>query len=98
MEKIEYKIGKGKKAITKEIAIKNLNWKEFCKSTDLAIKIQNPNGSQFSDIATFVQLYTGKTEEDMMSWMNACNGQAEFTDEVAIVFYAIAEYIESKKK
>ena len=89
MEKIEYKVGSKKK----ELAIIELGWQDFCKSTDLAIKISNPNGSQFTDIANLVMLYTGKKDEDMMEWKNSCKNQAEFVNEVSEAFMAITKHI-----
>tara|TARA_R100001530_G_scaffold16465_1_gene14467 strand:+ start:585 stop:869 length:285 start_codon:yes stop_codon:yes gene_type:complete len=94
MEKIEYKVGSKKK----ELTIIELGWQDFCKSTDLAIKISNPNGSQFTDIANLVMLYTGKKDQDMMEWKNSCKTQADFVNEVSEAFLAITKHIESKKK
>ena len=94
MEKIEYKVGSKKK----ELVIIELGWQDFCKSTDLAIKISQPNGSQFTDIANLVMLYTGKSEQDMMTWKNSCNNQADFVNDVSESFLAITKHIESKKK
>jgi len=94
MEKIEYKVGSKKK----ELVIIELGWQDFCKSTDLAIKISQPNGSQFTDIANLVMLYTGKSEQDMMTWKNSCNNQADFVNDVSEAFLAITKHIESKKK
>ena len=94
MEKIEYKVGSKKK----ELTIRELGWQDFCKSTDLAIKISQPNGSQFTDIANLVMLYTGKSEQDMMTWKNSCKNQAEFVNDVSEAFLAITKHIESKKK
>lgn len=94
MEKLEYKVGSKKK----EIEIIELNWDDYCKSTDLGIKIQNPNGSQFTHIANFVMLYTGKKPDDMMTWKDSCKNQAEFNEEIALVFSAITKHMEDKKK
>ena len=94
MEKIEYKIGSKKK----ELTIIELGWQDFCKSTDLAIKIDNPNGSQFTDIANLVMLYTGKKDQDMMEWKNSCKDRASFINEVGGAFSAIVDHIQSKKK
>ena len=94
MEKIEYKVGSKKK----ELTVIELGWSDFCKSTDLAIKISNPNGSQFTDIANLVMLYTGKKDQDMMEWKNSCKKQADFVNEVSEAFLAITKHIESKKK
>ena len=94
MEKIEYSVGSKKK----ELTVIELGWSDFCKSTDLAIKISNPNGSQFTDIANLVMLYTGKKDQDMMEWKNSCKNQAAFVNEVSEAFLAITKHIESKKK
>jgi len=98
MQTIEYKIKKGNKSEKRELQLIEIGWSEFCKSTDLAIKISQPNGSQFTDIANFVMLYTGKSEQDMMSWKNNCKNQADFINEVSEAFFAISKYVESKKK
>ena len=86
MEKLEYKVGSKKK----EIEIIELNWDDYC--------IQNPNGSQFTHIANFVMLYTGKKPDDMMTWKDSCKNQAEFNEEIALVFSAITKHMEDKKK
>ena len=94
MEILKYKVGSKKK----EIEIIELGWKDYCKSTDIGFKLQNPNGSIFTDMAEFVMLYTGKKEQDMMDWKSACINQAEFNDEIALVFTEITKYLNSKKK
>tara|TARA_Y100000310_G_scaffold276403_1_gene293505 strand:+ start:223 stop:507 length:285 start_codon:yes stop_codon:yes gene_type:complete len=94
MEKIEYKVGSKKK----EIEIIELGWKDYCKSTDIGFKLQNPNGSIFTDMTDFVMLYTGKKDQDMMEWKSSCKNQAEFNDEIALVFAEITKYLTSKKK
>ena len=94
METIEYKVGSKKK----ELTIIDLGWQDFCKSTDIGIKIQNPNGSQFTDMANFVMLYTGKKDQDMMDWKESCKDQKEFIDEVTLGFIAITKYLQAKKK
>ena len=98
MEKIEYKIQKNGKSVTKELGLIELNWQDFCKATDLAIKLEKPNGSQFTDVSQLVQIHTGKTDQEMMEWKNSCNNQAEFINEVALVIQEISKYYESKKK
>ena len=98
MNKIEYKIRKGKKSELREINVIELDWQDFCKSTDLAIKMNTPNGSQFTDVAAFVMLYTGKKDQDMMEWKNSCKNQADFINEVSEAFHAIITYVKSKKK
>ena len=98
MQTIEYKIKIGKKSESRKLMIIDLKWKDFCKSTDLAIKISNPNGSQFTDIANLVMLYTGKKDEDMMKWKDSCKDQADFINEISEAFSAITKHIESKKK
>ena len=96
--KIEYKIANGSKTETKELTLIDLQWKDFCKVADLGLKVSRPNGSQFTDMADFVMLYTGKNNEDMKKWRDSSNSQTAFINEIAIVFQAISEYMESKKK
>ena len=96
--KIEYKIANGSKSETKELTLIDLQWKDFCKVADLGLKVSRPNGSQFTDMADFIKLYTGKSDEDMKKWQDSSNSQTAFINEIAIVFQAISEYMESKKK
>ena len=96
--KIEYKIANGSKSETKELTLIDLQWKDFCKVADLGLKVSRPNGSQFTDMADFIKLYTGKSDEDMRKWRDSSNSQTAFINEIAIVFQAISEYMESKKK
>ena len=96
--KIEYKIANGSKSETKELTLIDLQWKDFCKVADLGLKVSRPNGSQFTDMADFVMLYTGKSSEDMKKWRDSSNSQTAFINEIAIVFQAISEHMESKKK
>ena len=96
--KVEYKIPNGSKTETKELTLVDLPWNQFCKAADLGLKVSQPNGSQFSDMANFVMLYTGKNDEDMKKWQDNSNSQTAFINEIAIVFQAISEYMESKKK
>ena len=96
--KIEYKIPNGSKTETKELTLVDLQWKDFCKVADLGLKVSQPNGSQFSDMANFVMLYTGKNDEDMKKWQNSSNSQTGFINEIGIVFQAISDYMQSKKK
>ena len=96
--KIEYKIANGTKSETKELTLIDLQWKDFCKVADLGLKVSRPNGSQFTDMADFIKLYTGKSDEDMRKWRDSSNSQTAFINEIAIVFQAISEYMESKKK
>ena len=98
MNKIEYKINNGSKSETKELTLVDLQWKDFCKVADLGLKVSRPNGSQFTDMADFVMLYTGKNNEDMKKWRDSSNSQTAFINEIAIVFQAISEHMESKKK
>ena len=96
--KIEYKIANGSKSETKELTLIDLQWKDFCKVADLGLKVSRPNGSQFTDMTDFIMLYTGKNNEDMKKWRDNSNSQTAFINEIAIVFQAISEYMESKKK
>ena len=96
--KVEYKINNGSKSENKELTLVDLQWKDFCKVADLGIKVSQPNGSQFTDMADFVMLCTGKSDEDMKKWRDSSNSQAAFINEVAIVFQAISDYMQSKKK
>tara|TARA_R110000824_G_scaffold126240_1_gene285694 strand:- start:1478 stop:1771 length:294 start_codon:yes stop_codon:yes gene_type:complete len=96
--KIEYKIANGSKSETKELTLIDLQWKDFCKVADLGLKVSRPNGSQFTDMTDFIMLYTGKSGEDMRKWRDNSNSQTAFINEIAIVFQAISEYMESKKK
>ena len=96
--KIEYKIANGSKTETKELTLVDLPWNQFCKAADLGLKVSQPNGSQFSDMANFVMLYTGKKDQDMMKWKNSCKAQADFINEVSEAFLAITKHVESKKK
>ena len=96
--KEEYKINNGSKSETKELTLIDLQWKDFCKVADLGLKVSRPNGSQFTDMADFIKLYTGKSDEDMRKWRDNSNSQTAFINEIAIVFQAISEYMESKKK
>ena len=98
MNKIEYKIIINGKDVNKEIGLIELNWQDFCKATDLAISLENPNGSQFTDVSQLVQIHTGKTDQEMMEVKNSCNNQAEFINEVALVIQEISKHYESKKK
>ena len=72
MNKIEYKTQVNGKSVTKEVGLIDLNWQDFCKATDLAISLENPNGSQFTDVSQLVQIHTGKTDQEMMEWKNSC--------------------------
>tara|TARA_Y100001963_G_scaffold157825_1_gene255235 strand:+ start:1555 stop:1848 length:294 start_codon:yes stop_codon:yes gene_type:complete len=96
--KLEYKIKENGKNVKKELHLIELGWEDFCKSTDLAIKISQPNGSQFTDIAKLVMLYTGKTSDDMTAWRNSHSHQADFINDVVEAFKTITKHIESKKK
>tara|TARA_Y100000310_G_scaffold294749_1_gene325458 strand:+ start:1016 stop:1312 length:297 start_codon:yes stop_codon:yes gene_type:complete len=98
MGKIEYKIKKGSKSESKELILLELNWGDFCKSTDLAIKCENPNGEQFTNVSKLIQLHTGKTDQDMMEWKNKCDSHVDFLNEIIIVMRTISEHYESKKK
>ena len=94
MGKIEYKFGSQKK----EITVLELSWKDYCKSTDLGFKLQNPNGSAFTDMTDFIMLYTGKKEQDMVKWKESSKSLADFNDEVTQCFIAITDHLKSKKK
>ena len=98
MEKIEYKIKKGSKTETKELVLVDLQWNDFCKVADLGLKVSRPNGSQFSDMANFFMIYTGKSEEDMKKWRDNSNSHTAFINEIAIAFQSVADYMQSKKK
>ena len=98
MNKIEYKIKVNGKSVTRDLSLIDLNWQDFCKATDLAISLENANGSQFSDISKLVQLHTGKSDQDMMEWKDSCNNQTEFINEIALVIQEISKHYESKKK
>tara|TARA_Y100000310_G_scaffold51840_1_gene47719 strand:- start:856 stop:1152 length:297 start_codon:yes stop_codon:yes gene_type:complete len=98
MVKIEYKIKNGSKSETKELTLVDLPWNQFCKAADLGLKVSQPNGSQFSDMANFVMLYTGKNDEDMKKWRDSSNSQTDFINEIATVFKEITDFMQSKKK
>ena len=98
MNKVEYKIKVNNKTETKELTLVDLQWDDFCKVADLGLKASRPNGSQFSDMANFVKLYTGKNDEDMKKWRDNSNCEADFINEICIVFQAITDYMQSKKK
>ena len=96
--KVEYKIPNGSKTETKELNLVDLQWGDFCKVADLGLKVSQPNGSQFSDMAHFVMIYSGKSDEDMKKWRDNSNSQTAFINEIAIAFQAISDYMQSKKK
>ena len=96
--KIEYEIANGSKTETKELTLVELQWKDFCKVADLGLKVSRPNGSQFTDMTDFIMLYTGKSGEDMKKWRDNSNSRTAFINEIATVFQAISEYMQSKKK
>ena len=98
MNKIEYKIKVNGKSVTRDLSLIDLNWQDFCKATDLAIKLEKPNGSQFTDVSQLVQLHTGKSDIEMMEWKDSCNNQTDFINEVALAIQEISKYYESKKK
>ena len=98
MNKIEYQIEINKKTETKELVLVDLQWKEFCKAADLGIKVSVPNGSQFTDMANFVMLCTGKNDIEMKKWRDDSNSHSDFINEIAIVFKEISDFMQSKKK
>ena len=98
---IKYTVGEGKKAVEKSIEIINpddLGWAEYCKTMDIEIKLANPNGSQFTDVANIVQIYTAKSNIEMRDWSKKCETKADFIAEIGAVFSRILKEIESKKK
>ena len=96
--KIEYEVNVNKKKVTKTIELVELGWKDFCKSTDIAVQMATSPESQFSNVALMVQIYTGKSEDDMLAWLRVSNSKAEFIDDVSAAFKAIMESQDSKKK
>ena len=98
MDKIEYKIKINNKTETKEITLVDLSWDDFCKAADFGLKISTPNGSQFTDMANFVMLYVGKSEEEMKQWRDSSNCQTDFINEISLIFQAITVHMQSKKK
>ena len=96
--KIEYEVNTNNKKVTKSLELVELGWKEFCKSTDIAVQMASSPDSQFSNVALMVQIYTGKSEDDMLNWLNLSNSKAEFIDDVSAAFKAIMASQDSKKK
>ena len=96
--KIEYEVIVNKKKATKSIELVELGWKDFCQSTDIAVQMATSPESQFSNVALMVQIYTGKSEDDMLAWLKASNSKAEFIDDVSAAFKAIMASQDSKKK
>ena len=98
MDKIEYKITQGGKSVKKEISLVELDWSAFCKTADLRIKLENPNGQQFTNVAQLIQVYTVKSDQEMLDWKSGCEDQVAFMNEVASVMNDITDHINSKKK
>ena len=96
--KIEYEVSVNNKKVTKSLELVELGWKEFCRSTDIAVKMASSPDSQFSNVALMVQIYTGKSEGDMLNWLKASNSKSEFIDDVSAAFKAIMASQDSKKK
>ena len=96
--KIEYEVSINKKKISKSLELVELGWKDFCKSTDIAVQMATSPESQFSNVALMVQIYTGKSEADMLNWLKSSNSKAEFIDDVSAAFKAIMASQDSKKK
>ena len=96
--KIEYEVIINKKKVTKTLELVELGWKDFCKSTDIAVQMATHPDSQFSNVALMVQIYTGKSEDDMLAWLRASNSKAEFIDDVSAAFKSIMASQDSKKK
>jgi len=96
--KIEYEVSVNNKKVTKTLELIELGWRDFCKSTDIAVQMASSPDSQFSNVALMVQIYTGKSEDDMLNWLNLSNSKAEFIDDVSAAFKAIMASQDSKKK
>ena len=93
MPKITYKVDKEEK----QIDIVELDWKTYLKVTDLTILLQNPKTRDFATCAELVQIYTGKSDEEMLKWMKTV-GSTNFMNELSAVLEAIVSENESKKK
>ena len=96
--KIEYKVSVNNKKVAKSLELVELGWQDFCKSTDIAVQMASSPDSQFSNVALMVQIYTGKSEADMLNWLKLSNSKAEFIDDVSAAFKAIMASQDSKKK
>ena len=98
MDKIEYKVKEGKKSVEKSIELKDLSWSEWCKAQDISFMLQNPNGSMFTNIANYVQLYTGKTEPAMLEWRDSFDFYGDFQSELITIAREIGNHLSKKKK
>ena len=95
---ITYNIEKGKKSIKKTIDIVDLSWNDFQRSSDISIKLLKPNGDLFKLTSDFVQIYTGKTDEEMIEWAKSCENYREFHQEIFQIGQAIMQNNNAKKK
>ena len=97
MEKLDYKVKVGKKTETKSVELVDLNWNDYCRTTDLAIQLSLSKSPSFSDIGKLIQIYTGKSDQDMMDWKNSINDNGEFINEMSAVFTAITSHHQKKR-
>ena len=98
MQKIEYKIKKGSKSETKSVELIDLSWGDWCKAQDLRLLMSNPNGAMFTNAAKFVQLYLGKSDEEMETWRDSMPGNDDFFTEVMLLAKEIGQSVNAKKK
>ena len=95
--KIEYKVKKQKKSVE----IIDPNWSEYCQLADYVRKLQTPSimeESLIKNVGEFVQLYTGKTDEEMSEWGNSFDSLRDFIYELDQCALALINHINSKKK
>ena len=98
MQKIEYKIKKGSKSETKSVELVDLSWSDWCKVQDLRLLMSNPNGAMFTNAAKFVQLYLGKSDEEMETWRDNISDEDDFFTEVIVIAEKIGQAVNAKKK